>query len=147
MLFNCFRCRHRRLCLNSLLLWSTNFATVVTRSNISLLYYLKVKICFVQGYNDIGVIMATNWCHYLFYWQFISRHRELLFQNRSRELFPPIAAPMIVKFKRNLYERYRDILDQVFMVRKTVKTGQSWCWAVTCRNRSAFEMLFHLILV
>ena len=102
LLFNCFRCRRRRRCLNSLLLWSTNFATVVTRSNISLLYYLKVKICFVQGYNDIGVIIATNWRHCLFYLQLISRHRELLFQNRSRELFPPIAAPMIVKFKRNL---------------------------------------------
>ena len=27
--------------------------------------------------------------------------------------------------KQNLWERYRDILDGVFMVRNTVKTGQS----------------------
>ena len=32
----------------------------------------------------------------------ICRHRELFFQNRYRELFPPIAASMFVKFKRNL---------------------------------------------
>ena len=32
----------------------------------------------------------------------ISRHWELFFQNRSQELFPPIAASMFVKFKRNL---------------------------------------------
>ena len=31
----------------------------------------------------------------------ISRFWELFFQNRSRELFPTIAASMIVKFKRN----------------------------------------------
>ena len=32
----------------------------------------------------------------------ISRQWELFVQNRSRELFPPIAASMFVKFKRNL---------------------------------------------
>ena len=31
-----------------------------------------------------------------------SRREELVFQNRSLELFPPIAASMFVKFKRNL---------------------------------------------
>ena len=30
--------------------------------------------------------------------------------NRLRELFPPIAASMFVKFKHNLCEHYRDIL-------------------------------------
>ena len=40
----------------------------------------------------------------------ISRHWELFFQNRPRELFPPIAASMFVKFKGNLLERYQDIL-------------------------------------
>ena len=33
---------------------------------------------------------------------YISWHWELFFQNRSRELFPPITASMYVKFKRNL---------------------------------------------
>ena len=33
------------------------------------------------------------------------------------------------------------------MVRNTVKNGQSWCSAVNCRKRSAFDMQFHLIVV
>ena len=33
------------------------------------------------------------------------------------------------------------------MVRNTVKNGQSWCSAVICRKRSAFDMQFHLIVV
>ena len=33
------------------------------------------------------------------------------------------------------------------MVRNTVKNGQSWCSAVICRKRSAFEMQLHLIVV
>ena len=37
--------------------------------------------------------------------------------------------------------------DEVFMVRNTVTTGQSLCSAVICRNRSAFEMQFHFIVV
>ena len=32
----------------------------------------------------------------------ISQHWELSFQNRSWELFPPIAASLFVKFKQNL---------------------------------------------
>ena len=28
-----------------------------------------MKICYDQGCNDIGVVMATKWCHYLFYLQ------------------------------------------------------------------------------
>ena len=71
-----------------------------------------------------------------------SRYWELFFQNRSRELFLSITASMFVEFKQNLWERYRDILDGVFMVRNTVKTGQSWCSAVIRGKRSAFEMQF-----
>ena len=33
------------------------------------------------------------------------------------------------------------------MVRNTVKNGRSWCSAVICRKRSAFDMQFHLIVV
>ena len=32
----------------------------------------------------------------------LSRYWELFFENQSRELFPPIAASMFVKFKRDL---------------------------------------------
>ena len=37
--------------------------------------------------------------------------------------------------------------DEVFMVRNTVKNGQSWCSAVICRKRSAFDMQIPLIIV
>ena len=46
----------------------------------------------------------------------ISRHWELFFQNRLVELFPTIVTLMFVKFKRNLKERYRDILGRSFFV-------------------------------
>ena len=36
--------------------------------------------------------------------------------------------------------------NEVFMVRNTVKAGQSLCSAVICRNRSAFEMHFNVSL-
>ena len=55
---------------------------------------------------------------------FISVLRTVL-PNRSREPFLSITASMFVKFKQNLWERHQDILDGVFMVRNTVKTGQS----------------------
>ena len=37
--------------------------------------------------------------------------------------------------------------NEVFMVRNTVKNGQSWCLAVICRKQSAFDMLFYLTVV
>ena len=33
------------------------------------LYYIKMKIGYDQGCNDIGVVIATKWRHYLFYFQ------------------------------------------------------------------------------
>ena len=37
--------------------------------------------------------------------------------------------------------------EEVFMVRNTVKNGQSWCSTVICTKRRAFDMQFHLIVV
>ena len=37
--------------------------------------------------------------------------------------------------------------DKDFVVRNTVKNGQSWCSAVICGKRSAFDMQFHLVVV
>ena len=42
LLFNCSRCRRRRRCLNSLLLWSRNFATMVTWRHTPSLYCVIV---------------------------------------------------------------------------------------------------------
>jgi len=40
--------------------------------------------------------------------------------------FPPIPAPIFVKFEQNLCQRFRDIFwDEFFMVRNRVKPGQS----------------------
>ena len=81
-----------------------------------------MKICYDQGYNDIGVVIATKGRHYLFTCSSISRHWELFFPNRLLELLPTIAASMFVKFKRNLYKSVIEIFwDEVFMVRNTVK--------------------------
>ena len=33
------------------------------------LYYIKMKICYDQGLNNVGVVMATKWRHNLFYLQ------------------------------------------------------------------------------
>ena len=33
------------------------------------LYQIKMKICYDQGCNDIGVVIATKWRYYLFYLQ------------------------------------------------------------------------------
>ena len=51
-----------------------------------------------------------------------------------------------MKFKRNLKGRIEIFWDEVFIVRNTVKTGQSWRSAVICRKRSAFEMQFNLVV-
>ena len=37
--------------------------------------------------------------------------------------------------------------DEVFMVRYTERTGQSWCLAIICWKQSAFERKFHLVIV
>lgn len=63
------------------------------------------------------------------------------FQNRSRQLFPPIAALIFVKFEQDLWERSRDILAEVFMVRNPFKTGQYWCSAVIYRKPNAFSII------
>ena len=56
-----------------------------------------MKIYYDQGYNNIGVVIATKDAITYFTCSTISRDWELFFQNRSRELFPPIATSMFVK--------------------------------------------------
>ena len=79
------------------------------------LYYMKMKVCYDQGFNVIGVVIATKLRHFLFYLQPFFSALETLFQNRPRDLFLPTAASMFVKFKQNLCERYRDILERSFL--------------------------------
>ena len=65
----------------------------------------------------IGVVIQRNDAITYFTCSSISRHWELFFKNRSRELFPPIAASMFVKFN-SVIELFQ---DEDFMARNTVK--------------------------
>ena len=109
-----------------------------------------MKICYDQGCNDIGVVIATKWRYYLFYLQQYISALGTVPPNCSRELFPPIAASVFVKFKRNksvrALSRYCGM--KFFMVRNSNKwTILISCLAVICRKQSAFHMQFHLLVV
>ena len=78
----------------------------------------------------------------------ISRHWELFFQNRSRELFPSTERSWSSWSLREICKSNIEIFwSKVFMVTNTVKNRKSRCLAVICRKRSAFDMKFHLIVV
>ena len=61
--------------------------------------------------------------------------------------FSNTVASMFVKFKQNLKSVIEIFWNEVFIIRNTVRKGKSWCLAVICRKRSAFDMQFHLIVV
>ena len=78
---------------------STNYVAInkkILEKLPSQLYYIKMKTCYDQGWHrscqnnkmmPLPILLAAVF---------------LVTGNRSRELFPPIAASMFVKFKRNL---------------------------------------------
>ena len=93
------------------------------------LYWIKLKICYDQEYNDSEVVTATIWHHYLYYLQ-------LYFVALGKS------------FKKNLCKRYRHTLGWSFYgrrVRNTVKTGQSWFSAVIRGN--AFKLIIIIIII
>ena len=61
--------------------------------------------------------------------------------------FSNTVASMFVKFKQNLKSVIEIFWNEVFIIRNTVRKGKSWCLAVICRKRSAFDMQFNLIVV
>ena len=63
---------------------------------------IKMKICYDQGATTSLLSQQRNDAIAYFTCACISRQWKLFFQNRSRELFPPIAASMFLKFKRKL---------------------------------------------
>ena len=75
---------------------------------------MKTKICYDQGCNDIGVVIATK-----------GRLYRELFQNSSRKLFSPIAASIFVSLSEICKSVIEIFWDEVFMVINTVKHGQS----------------------
>ena len=75
------------------------------------LYQIKIKICHDQGCNDIGVVKATKSRHYLFYFQqYFSALGTVLTKSLTGAFFSNTVDSMFLKLKRNLQERYRDIL-------------------------------------
>ena len=66
------------------------------------LYQIKMTFVIIRVAMTSELSQQRNDAITYFTCSSISRHWELFFQNRSRELFPPIAALMFVKFKRNL---------------------------------------------
>ena len=109
----------------------------------------KMTICYDQGCNDIGVVIATKWRYYL-----------LCLQQYISALGPVLPKSLTRAFSSNsdwcpssLSEICKNVIeifwDEVSMVRNTctVKNGKSWCLAVICRKRSAFDVQFHLIVV
>ena len=106
-----------------------------------------MKIYYHQGCNDIGVVIATKWRFYLFYLkQYFSALGTVLpksFTGAFSSDSPLDVRGVKAKFVRALSRYFR---IKFFMVRNTVKNGQSWCSAFLCRKRRAFGLQFHLIV-
>ena len=114
----------------------------------------KLKICYDQDYNDIGVVIATKWGHWLLYLQL---YFSALGNFLSKSFTGAFSSCF---FSDDGYDRCPLSLSKIcesvseifwngdFMVRNTIMTGQSaWCSAVICRKRSTFQMRFHLMAV
>ena len=109
---------------------------------------MKMKICYDQGCNDIEVVKATKWHHYpiLLAPVFLETgdcsskivHGNFLLQQ------PPWCSCFLNELCKSVIEIFS---GEVFIVRNTIKTTQSWCLVVIGRKRSGFEMQFHLIVV
>ena len=105
-----------------------------------------VKICYDQGYYDIGVVIATKRRHYLFYLQlyfsalgtFLSKSftgpfSSCFFSNDCYDLCP-LSLSKICESVSEIF------WNGDFMVRNTIITRQSaWCSAIICRKRSTFS--------
>ena len=65
----------------------------------------------------------------------------------GREPYKLTVARMFVKFKQNLKSVIEMFCNEVFIIRSLVGKGKSWFLAVICRERSAFDLQFHLIVV
>ena len=75
-----------------------------------MLYKIKMKLCYDQGYNDIGVVIATKWGHGVFNLQLYFWHWELFIQNCSRELFPAITEWTLSKIYESVIKMERSFV-------------------------------------
>ena len=121
--------------------WDTDWATHLGGS----IQFFKLTICYDQG----GVVIATKWHYYLFcVQQYISALGPVLPKSFTRAFSSNSdwCSSSLSEICKSVIEIFWDV---VFMVRNTctVKNGKSWCLAVICRKRSAFDVQFHLIVV
>ena len=105
----------------------------------------KDENCYDQGCNDIRVVIATKWHHYLFHLQqYFSALGTVLPKSFTRA-FSSNSYLMFVKFISGICKSVIEIFrNEVFMVKKkkTVKNGQSWCSAVFSRKPSFLKCNF-----
>ena len=96
-----------------------------------------------QSYH--GNVMTLR---YLLAFVFLGTRSLLFFKNRLRVLAPPLVALIMIKFEQILWERFRNILNKVLRVRKTLNEHAidriSYYLKKTIRSEL---MQFHLIVV
>ena len=66
------------------------------------LYYIKIKISYDLSFIAIGVAMATQRRHYVFYLSLCSSVPGVFLRNRLREFVPAIIASIMAKFEQIL---------------------------------------------
>ena len=66
------------------------------------LYYIKMKISYDLGFIAIGVAMATQRRHYVFYLSLCFSVPGGFLRNRLREYVPAIIVSIIAKFEQIL---------------------------------------------
>ena len=95
-----------------------------------------MKFCYDQGCNDIGVLIATKWRHYLFHLQQYFSALGTVRPKSFTRAFSSNSCLMFVRFISGICKSVIEICqDEVFMVKKkTVKNGQYWCSAVFFRG-------------
>ena len=104
-----------------------------------------------QGCNDLGVVIATKW---------LPRPLPILLQQwfPAREPYKIVHRSFFLQYGRlNVREVWakpwhvKSVIEifwnEIFIIRNTVRKGKSWCLVVICRKRSAFDLLFHVIVV
>ena len=79
-----------------------------------------MKSCYDTCFIDIRVTMETWWRYVIYLPLYFSVPGVFFFYNRLRVLAPRLVALIITKFEQSLWERFRNILNKVLKVRKTL---------------------------
>ena len=79
-----------------------------------------MKSCYDTCFIDIRVTMETWWRYVIYLPLYFSVPGVFFFKNRVRVLAPPLVALIMIKFEQILWERFRNILNKVLRVRKTL---------------------------